>query len=53
MVMSQSLVSLLKARLTPNPLRAAASDLVPAGVLAPLFFKGGRPICSLPNAPLR
>ena len=39
-VMSQPLVSLLKANLTPNPTEPAASDLVPAGVLAPLFFKG-------------
>ena len=40
MVMSQPLVSLLKSQLTPNPTEPAASDLVPAGVLAPLFFKG-------------
>ncbi len=53
MVMSQPLVSLLKSQLTPNPTEPAASDLVPAGVLAPLFFKGRRPICSLPSAPSR
>ncbi len=40
MVMSQPLVSLLKAHLTPDPAEPASPDLVPAGVLAPLFFKG-------------
>jgi 8-oxo-dGTP pyrophosphatase MutT (NUDIX family) len=41
MVMSQPLVSLLKARLIPDPAEPAAPGLVPAGVLAPLFFKEG------------
>jgi 8-oxo-dGTP pyrophosphatase MutT (NUDIX family) len=40
MTMSQSLVSQLKARLAQNPLEPIpSSDLVPAGVLAPLFLK--------------
>ncbi len=38
--MSQSLVTLLKARLASNPADTQAPpDLVPAGVLVPLFFK--------------
>ena len=40
--MSQPLVSLLKTRLAPNPAEPPP-DLVPAGVLAPLFFKDGVP----------
>jgi 8-oxo-dGTP pyrophosphatase MutT (NUDIX family) len=40
MAMSQSLVPLLKSRLAQKPVMPIpASDLVPAGVLAPLFFK--------------
>lgn len=41
--MSQPLVSLLKAQLTQNPAETASPDLVPAGVLAPLFFKDQAP----------
>jgi len=38
--MSQPLVTLLKARLAPNPAEPnAMPDLVPAGVLVPLFFE--------------
>jgi len=38
--MSQPLVTLLKARLAPNSTEPTAPpDLVPAGVLVPLFFK--------------
>ncbi|MCL4500392.1 MAG: CoA pyrophosphatase [Deltaproteobacteria bacterium] len=40
--MSQPLVSLLKAHLISNPAQPAGSGLVPAGVLAPLFFKEGK-----------
>ena len=43
MSMSQPLVSLLKSQLTPNPVEPAGSNLVPAGVLAPLFFKEREP----------
>jgi 8-oxo-dGTP pyrophosphatase MutT (NUDIX family) len=40
MGMSQSLVALLKSRLALNPVAAPTPpDLVPAGVLIPLFFK--------------
>ncbi|MGB7910925.1 MAG: hypothetical protein WCF59_01735, partial [Desulfobaccales bacterium] len=42
MAMSRPLVSLLKSRLALNPPEpAAASDLVSAAVLAPLFFQEG------------
>jgi len=42
--MSQPLVTLLKSRLARNPEEPSADpDLVPAGVLVPLFFKEGTP----------
>ncbi len=39
--MGQDQLSLLKSRLSSNPVAPPPPDLMPAGVLAPLFFKGG------------